>query len=408
MAELPKAGAGLLPHRHAVDHDVGAVAGRSRCRCRRSSSVIGAGFDLKGVVRRIVNGGRTPVEVADATHEVVIIGGGAAGIAVAASLLARSPGSTSRSSTRPTSTTTSPAGRWWARRVRRGHHRPHHGQRAAAGVHWIKSAVAAFEPERDAVILDGCRVVKYQQLVVCPGLKLDWHGIEGLTGNAGPQRRHLQLPLRPGALHLAPGAAAAPRAKALFSQPPMPIKCAGAPQKAMYLSADHWRRSGVLGDIDIQFCNAGAVLFGVADYVPALMEYVKAYGIGPELRPDAGGGGRPGAEGGVQPGASADGSKDPGHPRVRHAARGAAAEGTRLHPGQPAGRCGRLGRCRSGHAAPQAYPNIYALGDVGNTPNAKTAARRASRRRWWRTTCWPARGATRGEGRSTTATAPAR
>jgi sulfide:quinone oxidoreductase len=60
----------------------------------------------------------------------------------------------------------------------------------------------------------------------------------------------------------------------------MPIKCAGAPQKAMYLSADHWKRQGVLKDIDIQFCNAGAVLFGVADYVPALMEYVKSYGIG--------------------------------------------------------------------------------------------------------------------------------
>jgi sulfide:quinone oxidoreductase len=45
-------------------------------------------------------------------------------------------------------------------------------------VHWIKSAVAAFEPERGAVIVDGCRVLKYKQLVVCPGLKLDGHGIE--------------------------------------------------------------------------------------------------------------------------------------------------------------------------------------------------------------------------------------
>lgn len=57
-------------------------------------------------------------------------------------------------------------------------------------------------------------------------------------------------------------------------------KCAGAPQKAMYLSADHWRRTGVLRTVDIQFCNAGAVLFGVADHVPALMEYIEAYGIG--------------------------------------------------------------------------------------------------------------------------------
>jgi sulfide:quinone oxidoreductase len=43
-------------------------------------------------------------------------------------------------------------------------------------VHWIKSAVAAFEPKDNAVILDGCRVVKYNRLIVAPGLKLDWDG----------------------------------------------------------------------------------------------------------------------------------------------------------------------------------------------------------------------------------------
>jgi len=48
----------------------------------------------------------------------------------------------------------------------------------------------------------------------------------------------------------------------------MPIKCAGAPQKAMYLFADHRRRTGTLRNIRIDFCNAGAVHFGVADYVP--------------------------------------------------------------------------------------------------------------------------------------------
>src|SRR3546814_10477808 len=59
----------------------------------------------------------------------------------------------------------------------------------------------------------------------------------------------------------------------------MPIKCAGAPQKAMYLSCDHWRREGVLGTIDVAFHNAGGVLFGVKEYVPALMHYVERYGI---------------------------------------------------------------------------------------------------------------------------------
>jgi sulfide:quinone oxidoreductase len=56
----------------------------------------------------------------------------------------------------------------------------------------------------------------------------------------------------------------------------MPIKCAGAPQKALYLSGDHWYRAGNLKDIDIQFCNAGGVLFGVKDYVPALDGYMRS------------------------------------------------------------------------------------------------------------------------------------
>jgi sulfide:quinone oxidoreductase len=48
-----------------------------------------AGYDMKGVVRRIANGGKTPVDQADVSFDVVIVGGGASGIAVAASLKAR-------------------------------------------------------------------------------------------------------------------------------------------------------------------------------------------------------------------------------------------------------------------------------------------------------------------------------
>ena len=69
------------------------------------------------------------------------------------------------------------------------------------------------------------------------------------------------------------------RGKALFTQPPMPIKCAGAPQKAMYLSCDHWLRNRNLDDIEVEFNVAGAVLFGVAAFVPPLMQYVKRYNI---------------------------------------------------------------------------------------------------------------------------------
>ena len=45
----------------------------------------------------------------------------------------------------------------------------------------------------------------------------------------------------------------------------------------MYLSCDHWLRNGRLKNIDVDFCNAGGVLFGIEHYVPALMEYVERY-----------------------------------------------------------------------------------------------------------------------------------
>ena len=51
--------------------------------------------------------------------------------------------------------------------------------------YWLKSVMAAFEPEKEAIILDGCRLVKYRRLVVCHCLKLDWYRVEGLVAALG-------------------------------------------------------------------------------------------------------------------------------------------------------------------------------------------------------------------------------
>lgn len=238
-----------------------------------------AGYDMGGVVRRIANGGKTPTDRADASYDIVIVGGGAAGLAVAASLKARKssldiavidpadihyyqPGWTmvgggifEASDTAKTM-----------------------GSLIPRGVTWIKSAVAAFEPKDDAVILDGCRVVKYKRLIVAPGLKLAWDRVEGLEATLGKNgvTSNYRYDLAPYTWNLVKNMK---EGRAVFTQPPMPIKCAGAPQKAMYLSGDHWTRAGVLKDISIDFMNAGGVLFGVKDYVPALEGYVQKYGV---------------------------------------------------------------------------------------------------------------------------------
>ncbi|MFO1107026.1 MAG: TIGR01244 family sulfur transferase [Amaricoccus sp.] len=236
-----------------------------------------AGYDMSGVARRIANGGRTPTDSADIRHDVVIVGGGAAGIAVAASLRARKP-DLDIAIIDPADIHYYQPG--WTM-VGGGIFQPEDTARTMGslipqGVKWIKAGVAAFEPATDSVILDGCRVVKYGRLVVCPGLKLDWDAVEGLTETLGRNgvTSNYRYDLAPYTWELVRGMK---QGHAVFTQPPMPIKCAGAPQKAMYLSADTWRRAGVLDAIRIDFMNAGGVLFGVKDYVPALMEYVDAY-----------------------------------------------------------------------------------------------------------------------------------
>lgn len=236
-----------------------------------------AGYDLNGVARRVLNGGRTPTDTGDVRHEVVIVGGGAAGIAVAASLRARKP-DLDVAVIDPADIHYYQPG--WTM-VGGGVFAPEDtvrtmGSLIPRGVKWIKAAVAAFEPENDAVILDGCRVVKYGRLIVCPGLKLDWDAVQGLTETLGRNgvTSNYRYDLAPYTWELVKGLKGG---RAVFTQPPMPIKCAGAPQKAMYLSADHWRRSGRLDAVTIDFMTAGGVLFGVKDYVPALMDYVTAY-----------------------------------------------------------------------------------------------------------------------------------
>ena len=236
-----------------------------------------AGYDMNGVARRISNGGKTPTDTGDAKFDVVIVGGGAGGVSVAASLQSRKS-SLSIAIIDPADIhyyqpgwTMVGGGVFEASQTAKTM-----GSLIPRGVKWIKSAVAAFEPQNNAVILDGCRVVKYDRLVVCPGLKLDWSAIEGLEDTLGRNgvTSNYRYDLAPYTWQLVQELK---EGRAIFTQPPMPIKCAGAPQKAMYLSGDAWFRNGRLKDIDIQFMNAGGVLFGVKDYVPALEQYIAKY-----------------------------------------------------------------------------------------------------------------------------------
>lgn len=212
-------------------------------------------------------------------HEVVIVGAGAGGLAVAASLLKRRPDLDIAVVDPATEHSYQPG---WTL-VGGGVFKREQTRRQMASVipkqvkHY-QEAVVSFQPESQSIEMSSGERLHYSVLVVSPGLKLNWEAIPGLKETLGKNgvTSNYQWETAP---YTWQNVQQLKQGKAIFTQPPMPIKCAGAPQKAMYLACSEWLSKGVLKDIDVEFCNAGGALFGVADYVPALMSYIEKYDI---------------------------------------------------------------------------------------------------------------------------------
>jgi sulfide:quinone oxidoreductase len=145
-------------------------------------------------------------------------------------------------------------------------------------VTWIKDYADSFQPDENTVTLHSGDKITYDFLVVCPGLQLDWDKIAGLKDTIG--KNNVCSNYSPHTVEYTWECIQNVQSgTALFTQPPMPIKCAGAPQKIMYLAADRFRKKGILDKFNIEFCNAGPAMFGVPFFAKALMKVVADYGI---------------------------------------------------------------------------------------------------------------------------------
>ncbi|MCF6204935.1 MAG: NAD(P)/FAD-dependent oxidoreductase [Methylococcaceae bacterium] len=145
-------------------------------------------------------------------------------------------------------------------------------------VNWIKDYAETFQPDENKVTLKSGDVISYDFLVVCPGLQVDFDKIDGLVETLGKNGvcTNYSVDIVEYTWECIQKTESG---TALFTQPPMPIKCAGAPQKIMYLAADRFRKKGIADKVNIEFCNAGPAMFGIPFFAKALSKVITKYGI---------------------------------------------------------------------------------------------------------------------------------
>jgi sulfide:quinone oxidoreductase len=143
---------------------------------------------------------------------------------------------------------------------------------------WIRQPAVDIDPDQRLVHLGNGESVEYEVLVVCPGIQLDVDQIPGAAtalGHGGVSTNY-RFELAPKTWDYIRETTSG---TAVFTMPSGPIKCAGAPQKIAYLAADYWRQQNVLKDIDVVMVLPTPGMFGVPEFARVLEQVVDRYGI---------------------------------------------------------------------------------------------------------------------------------
>lgn len=305
-------------------------------------------------------------------HKIVIVGGGTAGISVAARL--RRAGETDVALLDPAETHYYQP--LWTL-VGGGCSTVEKSARPEVdvmpqGVQWLKQAAASIDPDAKTVSLADGGTLGYDFLVVCPGIQLDWFKIPGLSetlGVRGVSSNYLPE-LAPKTWEFIRGLK---RGTAVFGMPSGPIKCGGAPQKIAYLAADYWRQQGVLKDIRVVLVLPTPGMFGVPVFARELERVARGYGMEVHLSSEVVEVDPDGREAVVKD-ITADSKQRIGYDVMHLVPPQSAPDWLKqtdlADPDLPAGYV-QVDKHTMQHTR---YPDVFALGDAGSTPNSKTGA----------------------------------
>lgn len=309
-----------------------------------------------------------------AHHQILIVGGGAAGITVAARLKRFRPALEVAVLEPATDHYYQPGwtlvggGVFDLEQTRR-----HEAELIPAGVSWIREGAAGFDPSANSVTTTAGQTLTYDILVVATGMKLCWEAIRGLPealGEGGVCSNYSKdfAPYTWECIQNFKGG------NAVFTCPPMPIKCPGAPQKIAYLADDAIKRDPSLAARSkVIYATATPGIFGVPTYAAPLREVVKRKGIDArynhvltEVRPASKEAVFKVTQEGAEPREEVI-SYDLLHVTPPMAAPDVVA----TSPLAAASGFVEVDKHSLQHVR---FPNVYAIGDVSGMPNSKTAA----------------------------------
>ena len=115
-------------------------------------------------------------------------------------------------------------------------------------------------------------------LVVCPGLDEDWDATPGLREayDAGWAASTFDDDT---AARVWPALRGLQSGRVVFTVPPEPAPCGATALKPLFMACDHWRRAGVLGDIDVHLVLPGASPLGLDGPDARLEEALASYDV---------------------------------------------------------------------------------------------------------------------------------
>ncbi|KAH6876635.1 Sulfide:quinone oxidoreductase [Thelonectria olida] len=152
---------------------------------------------------------------------------------------------------------------------------------------FYNTGVKAFDPENNQVTLENGNRIGYEHLVVAPGIKINYDSVKGLPEALVDDRSLVSSIYGYETVDkVFPTIQRLQKGNAIFTQPAGVIKCAGAPQKIMWLALDHWKQTGLYNPenvssspIKISFATGLPAMFGVPKYSAKLEELRKERGV---------------------------------------------------------------------------------------------------------------------------------